>query len=89
MIRLDPAVHGMGAPKGGRKQSSLAFPTRLNRIKPPEFELAKCNFPKFSTCILQLSTRGTDPETPIHPQTPTRLPSIDIPAPEHSDRDFF
>ena len=68
------------------KQSFVVFPTRLNRLKPQDSELAKCNFPKFPTSILQLSTRETDPETPVHPQTSTRLPSIDIPAPEHSDR---
>ena len=70
------------------KQSFVVFPTRLNRLKPQDSELAKCNFPKFPTSILQLSTRETDPETPVHPQTSTRLPSIDIPAPERSDRNL-
>ena len=41
----------------------MVFPTRPNRLKPPDYKLAKCNFPNFPTCILQLSgiwTRETD-----------------------------
>ena len=85
---LDPAVHGMGAPKGDRKQSSLAFPTRLNRPKPRSRTRKVQLFRKFQLAFCTFPSTETDPKTPIHPQSPKRLPRIDIPAPERSDHDL-
>ena len=59
--------------------------------KPPDPELGKCNFSENSNLHSEtflIHTFETNSEVPNHPQTSTGLPSIDIPAPEHSDREL-